>query len=130
MSKLYKRTKILATVGPAVFTEEKIAELVMAGVNCCRLNFSHGSYEERDEQIAWIKKAAEKKGRSVAILQDLQGPKIRLGIIKDNHYEVKPGDELILDYAVTEHDGSNLLPVQYNLAERMKVGAPLFIFHR
>ena len=128
MSKLYKRTKILATVGPAVFTEEKIAELVMAGVNCCRLNFSHGSYEERDEQIAWIKKAAEKKGRSVAILQDLQGPKIRLGVIKDNHYEVKPGDELILDYAVTEHDGSNLLPVQYNLAERMKVGEPLFIF--
>ena len=128
MSKLYKRTKILATIGPAVFTEEKIAELVMAGVNCCRLNFSHGSYEERDEQIAWIKKAAEKKGRSVAILQDIQGPKIRLGVIKDNHYEVKPGDELILDYAVTEHDGSNLLPVQYNLAERMKVGEPLFIF--
>ena len=128
MSKLYKRTKILATVGPAVFTEEKIAELVMAGVNCCRLNFSHGSYEERDEQIAWIKKAAEKKGRSVAILQDIQGPKIRLGVIKDNHYEVKPGDELILDYAVAEHDGSNLLPVQYNLAERMKVGEPLFIF--
>ena len=128
MSKLYKRTKILATIGPAVFTEEKITELVMAGVNCCRLNFSHGSYEERDEQIAWIKKAAEKKGRSVAILQDIQGPKIRLGVIKDNHYEVKPGDELILDYAVTEHDGSNLLPVQYNLAERMKVGEPLFIF--
>ncbi|MBR2997440.1 pyruvate kinase, partial [Candidatus Saccharibacteria bacterium] len=79
MSKLFKRTKILATIGPATFSEEKIEELIMAGVNGCRLNFSHGNYQERDQQIEWIRKAAEKKGRSVAIVQDLQGPKIRLG---------------------------------------------------
>jgi len=51
MSRLFKRTKILATIGPSVFSEEKITELIMAGANGCRLNFSHGSYEERDEQI-------------------------------------------------------------------------------
>lgn len=100
----------------------------MAGVNGCRLNFSHGDYVERDQQIAWIREAAEKKGRSVAILQDLQGPKIRLGDIKDNHYEVKTGDHLILDHEVKEHTGDNILPVQYNLAEKVKAGEPISFF--
>lgn len=128
MSKLFKRTKILATIGPATFSKEKIEEIIMAGVNGCRLNFSHGDYVERDQQIAWIREAAAKKGRSVAILQDLQGPKIRLGILKDNHLDVKKGDTLILDYALEEHDGGNRLPVQYNLAEKAKVGEPIFLF--
>ncbi|MBR5408993.1 pyruvate kinase [Candidatus Saccharibacteria bacterium] len=128
MSKLFKRTKILATVGPATFSEEKIEELIMAGVNGCRLNFSHGEYTERDQQIEWIRKAAAKKGRSVAILQDLQGPKIRLGDIKGNHMDVHAGDELILDHGITEHDGSNIIPVQYNLAEKVKVDEPISMF--
>lgn len=128
MSKLFKRTKILATIGPAVFSEEKIEELIMAGVNGCRLNFSHGDYTERDQQIEWIRKAAAKKGRSVAILQDLQGPKIRLGEIKDNHMDVHAGDELILDNSITSHDGSNIIPVQYNLADKVKIGEPLSMF--
>ncbi|MBQ2639124.1 pyruvate kinase [Candidatus Saccharibacteria bacterium] len=128
MSRLFKRTKILATIGPSVFSAEKIEDLIMAGVNGCRLNFSHGDYTERDQQIKWIRDAAAKKGRSVAILQDLQGPKIRLGELKDNHFDVKAGDELILDSSVEAHDGSNILPVQYNLAERMKKGEPLFMF--
>ena len=100
----------------------------MAGVNGCRLNFSHGNYQERDQQIEWIRKAAEKKGRSVAIVQDLQGPKIRLGDIKDNHMDVHVGDELILDHACEVHDGGNVIPVQYNLAEKVKVGEPLSMF--
>lgn len=128
MSKLFKRTKILATIGPAVFSEQKIEELIMAGVNGCRLNFSHGDYTERDQQITWIRQAAAKKGRSVAILQDLQGPKIRLGDIKNNHLDVHAGDELILDNAIKEHDGGNVLPVQYNLAKKVKVGEPLSMF--
>lgn len=128
MSRLFKRTKILATIGPATFSKEAIEKLIMAGVNGCRLNFSHGDYKERDQQIAWIREAGAKKGRSVAILQDLQGPKIRLGNIKDNHMDVKAGDELVLDASVEEHDGSNILPVQYNLAEKVEVGQPLFIF--
>ena len=128
MSKLFKRTKILATVGPAVFAEENIKEMVYAGVNGFRLNFSHGNYEERDEQIRTIRKYSAERGKSVAILQDLQGPKIRLGEIKDNHLDVKQGDELILDYALAEHDGGKILPVQYNLAEKVKVGEPIFIF--
>ena len=128
MSKLFKRTKILATVGPAVNSEEKITELVNAGVNGYRQNFSHGTYEERDEQIHWIRKAAFARGKSVAILQDLQGPKIRLGTLKNNRLDVKTGDELILDHALESHTGDNRLPVQYNLAEKVKVGEPLSMF--
>ena len=100
MSKLFKRTKILATVGPAVFAEEKIKDMVYAGVNGFRLNFSHGNYEERDEQIRVIRKYAAERGKTVAIVQDLQGPKIRLGEIKDNRMDLKAGDEIILDQAV------------------------------
>lgn len=100
----------------------------MAGVNGCRLNFSHGTYEEHEEEIRWIRAAAEKKGRAVAILQDLQGPKIRLGTLKDNHLDVHAGDELILDSAVTEHDGSLILPIQYNLATKVKVNEPISLF--
>lgn len=128
MSKLFKRTKILATIGPAVDSAEKIEEIIMAGVNGCRLNFSHGTYEKMDEFISWIRQAAEKKGRAITILQDLQGPKIRLGQIQNNHHDIKEGDEIILDYAVKEHDGSLTFPIQYNLAEKVKVGEPIYIF--
>ena len=128
MSKLFKRTKILATIGPAVMSEEKITELIMAGVNGCRLNFSHGNYLERDQQISWIRNASAKKGRAVSILQDLQGPKIRLGELKNNRLDVKTGDVLTLDYDVKEHDGGKTLPVQYNLAEKVKLDEPLYIF--
>lgn len=129
MSKLFKRTKILATIGPATNSAEKVEAVIMAGVNGCRLNCSHGSNEERDQQIKWIRAAAAKKGRSVAILQDLQGPKIRLGMIKDNHLDVQKDDELVLEAAEGyEHDGGKTVPVQYNLAEKVKVGEPLSMF--
>ena len=128
MSRLFKRTKILATVGPSVFAEEKIKEMVYAGVNGFRINFSHGSYKERDEQIDTIRKYAMERVKNVAIVQDLQGPKIRLGVIKNNHMDLKKGDELILDSSVEEHDGGTILPVQYNLASCMEVGQSIYIF--
>lgn len=128
MNTIFKRTKILATLGPATSTPEKVYELMEAGANGFRFNFSHGSHEERIEQLAWVREASEKLHRPVAILMDLQGPKIRLGALKDNHLDVKSGDILTLDYAVTEHDGSKRLPVQFNLAEKMKVGEELSLF--
>ena len=123
----FKRTKILATLGPATGNYESIEALAAAGVNGFRFNFSHGNYEERNEQTQWIREASKKLGKPVAILQDLQGPKIRLGNLKEN-LQVKTGDELILDHAVTEHDGSLTVPIQYNLAEKVKVGEPIYIF--
>lgn len=128
MSRLFKRTKILATIGPSTNSAEMIEEAIMAGVNGCRLNCSHGTNEERDQQIKWIREAAAKKGRSVAILQDLQGPKIRLGKIKDNRLDLAKDDEVILQYGEFEHDGGFTVPVQYNLAKKVKVGEPLSMF--
>lgn len=125
MSVIFKRTKILATLGPPTNNYESIEAMAKAGVNGFRLNFSHGSYEERDQQIEWIRTASAKLGKPVAILQDLQGPKIRLGNLTEN-VDVKTGDEIILDYAA-EHNG-NTYPVQYNLAEKVQVGEPIYIF--
>jgi pyruvate kinase len=128
MSTTFKRTKILATIGPVTNSPEMIEKLAIAGVNGFRLNFSHGTYEEHEQQIEWVRQISEKLGQPFAVLQDLQGPKIRLGIIKDNRLEVKKGDELVLDNAIAEHDGSFNLPVQYNLALRVKMGQPVYIF--
>lgn len=127
MSVLFKRTKILATVGPAVDSYEKIEGMVQRGVNGFRFNFSHATFEASDRQMAWIREASEKNGKPVAILQDLQGPKIRLGDLVDNRLPVVQGDELVLDYGV-EHDGGHTLPIQYNLAEKVKSGETIYIF--
>lgn len=125
MAVIFKRTKILATLGPITSTPDMIKDLIEAGVNGLRLNFSHGDYEERTDQIKWIREASDKIGKPVAILQDLQGPKIRLGMLNENT-PVKTGDEIILDHAA-EHNGLTF-PVQYNLAEKVKIGEPIYIF--
>ncbi len=125
MSLIFKRTKILATLGPSTNTSEIVERLIAAGVNGFRLNFSHGTHEERDEQLPWIREASAKAGKPVAILQDLQGPKIRLGNLTENT-SVKKGDEIVLDYSA-EHEGLTF-PVQYNLASKVKVGEPIYIF--
>lgn len=125
MAIIFKRTKILATLGPITSTPEMIENLITSGVNGMRLNFSHGDYDERTEQIRFIREASAKIGKPVAILQDLQGPKIRLGMLNENT-PVKTGDEIILDHAA-EHNGMTF-PVQYNLAEKVKIGEPIYIF--
>ena len=74
-----KSTKIIATVGPASDSYKTIHDMIVAGANGLRLNFSHGTHDERVRQIEWIRRASESYGKPVAIIQDLQGPKIRLG---------------------------------------------------
>ncbi|MCL2371357.1 pyruvate kinase [Candidatus Saccharibacteria bacterium] len=134
MEKTFRRTKIMSTIGPATWNEEDgvamLEKVIAAGTDICRLNFSHGNHEEKTAAIRDIRAAAERLGRRVAIVQDLQGPKIRLGDIKDDSLFVKTGDILTLDYALkdAEHDGSLLLPVQYNLAEKVKVGEVAWIY--
>ena len=79
MEKNQKRTKIVATLGPASRDPEIVRALVVAGANVFRLNFSHGSIEEHGQNIATIRKVAQDLGRHIAILQDLPGPKVRTG---------------------------------------------------
>ena len=94
------RTKIVATVGPASEKYEQLLELVRAGVNVFRLNFSHGSHENKSEIIENIRKINQKEPYNVAILGDLQGPKLRVGQIENNKLKIVPGD--ILTFTSTE----------------------------
>ncbi|MCL2280921.1 pyruvate kinase [Candidatus Saccharibacteria bacterium] len=127
-NKTIKRTKILATIGPAVDSPEKIAALIDAGVNGCRMNFSHGDEEERLNQFKWVREYSAKIGRHIAIIQDLQGPKIRIGQLKDNmRYDIHTGDVIGFTYDI-EHDGGNNLPSQYDISDKCEPGDAIYLF--
>ena len=87
-----RRAKIVCTMGPAVESPEKAAELVAAGMNVARLNLSHGGYDEHQNRLNLVRKAAADAGKPVAILVDLQGPKIRLGRFENGPHELNRGD--------------------------------------
>src|ERR1700710_105548 len=89
---MQRRTKIVATIGPASRDPEVLARMVEAGMDVARLNFSHGSAEEHAETARLVRDAAGRAGRQVAILQDLPGPKLRIGKLRDGVVEFKPGD--------------------------------------
>jgi len=91
-----RRTKIVATIGPACDDPETLARMVDAGMDVARLNFAHGSTEEKVATSARVREASERAGRAVAILQDLPGPKLRIGPLRDGMAEVKPGETLTI----------------------------------
>ena len=122
----FKRTKIIATVGPSTDTYDLIYGLIKAGANGIRLNFSHGSFEEREKQIPWIRKAAQSYGKPVAIIQDLQGPKVRLGDF-DGVINVKTGQSLAFEYNC-DYEGTGNIPTQYDLAKKVKRGERLYLY--
>lgn len=122
----FKRTKIIATVGPATDSYEAILNLIKSGANGLRLNFSHGNYEERVKQIAWIRKASQEYGKPVAIIQDLQGPKLRLGDF-EGFINVQTGQSLSLKYQA-DYERSGMLPTQYDLSKKVKRGERLYLF--
>ncbi len=122
----FKRTKIVATVGPSTDSYKAIQELIEAGANGLRLNFSHGTHEERDAQLVWIRKASDSYGKPVAIIQDLQGPKIRLGDF-DGVINVNAGQSLIFGYKA-DYERSGVIPTQYDLSKKVKRGERLYIY--
>ncbi|WP_125131821.1 pyruvate kinase [Microbacterium sp. 10M-3C3] len=87
-----RRAKIVATLGPATSTYEAVRAIIDAGVDVARLNLSHGDYSVHDANFANVRKAADDAGRAVAVLVDLQGPKIRLGRFADGPHDLAPGD--------------------------------------
>ncbi len=91
-----RKTKIIATLGPAVASPDAISRLVEAGMDVARLNFSHGTHDDHKQNLQWVYEASEKHGRSVAVLQDIQGPKIRVGTFPDSSITLEPGDEVTL----------------------------------
>ena len=89
-----RRTKIVATIGPASREPEVLARLIEAGMDVARLNYSHGSLDEHAETAARVRAAAARVGRPVAILQDLPGPKLRIGALRDGMAELTPGESV------------------------------------
>jgi pyruvate kinase len=122
----FKRTKIIATVGPSTMSYESVLELIKAGVNGVRLNFSHGTQEEKAQQIKWIRKASREYGKPVAVIQDLQGPKIRLGDF-DGIINVRKGQVLALEYEA-DYEATSRIPTQYDLSKKVKRGERLYIY--
>jgi len=124
---LTHRTKIVATVGPACDTYEKLVELVHAGVNVFRLNFSHGSHEDKKQIIEHIRNLNEAENCNISILGDLQGPKLRVGEIENNALKVEAGD--ILTFTNEKCVGTmERIYVSYpNLAGDVKLGNIILI---
>ncbi len=121
-----RRTKIVATLGPASDTEERIRQLIEAGVDVFRLNFSHGIHEEHAARIARVRGISAAVGKPVAILQDLQGPKIRTGELKDNvPVSLQSGAEFTISTEEVEGTATRVsttykeLPVDVGIGERI-----------
>ncbi|MFN3629901.1 MAG: pyruvate kinase, partial [Casimicrobiaceae bacterium] len=95
-----KATKIVATIGPASESIETIEAMIRAGADVFRLNFSHGSAEEHTRRAAHVREAARRTGREVAIMGDLQGPKIRVGKFAEGRVYLEPGARFVLDAAL------------------------------
>jgi len=109
-----RKAKIVATVGPACTSEDILEKLVHAGMNVARMNFSHGTHEQHAQRISLIRGLSEKLGVSIGILQDLQGPKIRVGDLSEP-VQLSEGEEVLLYAAGTEPpgDGGQHIPVDF-----------------
>ena len=108
-----RRTKIVATIGPASREPEVLARMIEAGLDVARFNFSHGSRELHAENAERVRAASEAVGRPVAILQDLPGPKLRIGVLRDGIAELKPGEKLRLACGSTDEGDATRISVSW-----------------
>ncbi|MFH1278913.1 MAG: pyruvate kinase [Candidatus Eisenbacteria bacterium] len=121
------RTKIVCTVGPATRSPEMLRMLFDAGMNVARLNFSHGTREEHGEVIDRLRRIGEEGGRSLAILQDLAGPKIRIGPIAKGSVDLEPGDALVLTARDVPGDGREVSLTYKELPGDVRPGDSLLL---
>lgn len=116
------RTKIVCTIGPTTDNEATLGRLMDAGMNVARLNFSHGNHESHAETAKRIRSVAEEKGLPIAILQDLAGPKIRVGTFANGPILLKEGQEFTLTTATVPGDESSVSVTYSGLPDDVKVG--------
>lgn len=124
---MMRRTKIVCTVGPASETEEMIGKLVSAGMNVARINFSHGTHEYQRMLIERIKKVRKEMGKPVAILMDLQGPKIRIGNVKGTAVQLLPGQEYVLTSETVLGDEKRASVSLKSLPHEVASGHPILL---
>ena len=121
-----RKTKIIATLGPAVASFEGICGLIEAGMNVARLNFSHGTHESHAQMIEWVHGAADKLERPIAILQDIQGPRIRVGSFAGGEIELSDGDIIHLEPGTDSMDGSTIF-VENLQHVTLSAGSPILL---
>ncbi|MGE5808586.1 MAG: pyruvate kinase [Nitrospirota bacterium] len=122
-----KRTKIIVTIGPSSGSPAVIARLIRAGMDAARLNFSHGDWNDHTRNIKLIRHEAEKAGKQIAIIQDLQGPKLRVGVMKNDTATLRRGDTVILT-AQNVVGTDRVIPVTYpRLANEMRTGGTILL---
>ncbi|MFH0922215.1 MAG: pyruvate kinase [Fibrobacterota bacterium] len=127
MSNCLRKTKILATLGPASSSPTMIERLVKAGMDAARLNFSHGSYADHTRRLRLVRQIATKLGKPLAVLQDLQGPKIRVGNFKNGQVQIKKGAEFTLTTRSIAGDASGVSTVYKGLPHDVKPGEWIYI---
>ena len=121
-----RKTKIIATIGPSSRSRETLDRLVSAGMDCVRLNFSHGTLAEHEEVIRTVRTLSEETGRRVAILQDLGGIKLRLGQL-DGLIHLNPGEEVSLVPQVNSHRDDAIPFPHADVLQNLRVGNNVFI---
>ncbi|MCZ2082754.1 MAG: pyruvate kinase [Flavobacteriales bacterium] len=126
MNKYLKKTKIIATLGPASSDKETMTQLVQAGVDIFRINFSHADYDLVRKNVEMIREINKELGQSVGILGDLQGPKLRVGIVKEGSY-LNPGDILTFTNEKIEGDSTRVYMTYQKFPQDVKVGETIMI---
>ncbi|MDX6676728.1 MAG: pyruvate kinase, partial [Solirubrobacteraceae bacterium] len=125
-----RRTKIVATIGPASRDPDTLVRMVDAGMDVARLNFSHGDAEQHAETAQRVRQAAGRAGRAVAILQDLPGPKMRIGPLVDDIAELKPSDHVTFLCAAEENGlgtARRMAVTRPELCDAMSVGDVMYL---
>jgi pyruvate kinase len=123
-----RHTKIIATIGPATSSEEAIRDLLGAGVDVFRLNFSHGNHETHSRMLGIIRRTADEHGRCVAILQDLSGPKIRTGKLRGGEpIPLKAGDGLVIAVGDFPGEAGRVSTTYADLPKAVRKGDPLLL---
>jgi len=123
-----RRTKIVATIGPASREPQTLLEMVRAGMDVARLNYSHGTLSEHEETVRRVRDAAGRAGRPVAILQDLPGPKLRIGPLREDLVELKPGDVVTFSCGSDSIGDARHMSISWpGLASVLAKGAVLYL---
>ena len=128
MSIITHRTKIVATIGPASNSPEVLKQMIGAGMNVARLNFSHGSYEDHARVVSLLRQISQELDNPITLLQDLQGPKIRVGNLPNGSITINDGDYLTL-VPMDEYRGeANTVSIDYPyLAEEAQLGEQILL---
>ena len=121
------KTKVVCTIGPASESPEMMEKLIRAGMNVARLNFSHGSFDSHREVVRNLRRAARAAGKRVAIMADLSGPKMRIGMLSQEPVELKPGDPFVLTTDDIIGDEGKASVTFKTLPQAVKPGDTLFL---